>query len=312
MQEQDPQNPHQADPLRAGLYTAHEVEQRTGILATTLRQWERRYGVPAPERANNGYRLYSEYNLQQIIFIQACQAEGIGIGRAAQLCMQQMSLAQLAPQAAVEPKQVKLLLVQLVQALKMARLDQAANILSGCFQKFSVEDVLSQIIQPALIEIGDMWHRGEISIAHEHQASAYLRSKVHTLLETMGQPHVVGAVVIACAPGEFHEIGPLMLAVFLRRAGLQVHYLGANTPVADLSHFAQEHQAKVIMISIGSPQSYEVFIQQVHHLKDNTAHLLFGGAYINEHPEIALLHGGDYVGANAQFITQQVKDILTP
>ena len=41
------------------LYNTKAVVQETGISASTLRAWERRYGLPTPTRTQNNYRLYS-------------------------------------------------------------------------------------------------------------------------------------------------------------------------------------------------------------------------------------------------------------
>ena len=74
------------------LFTAGEVEQRTGVPATTLRQWERRYGLPNPQRSAGGYRLYSQNDLTVIEFFKNKIAQGVSVSRAAQLCALEQSL----------------------------------------------------------------------------------------------------------------------------------------------------------------------------------------------------------------------------
>ncbi|MFN3334677.1 MAG: MerR family DNA-binding transcriptional regulator, partial [Caldilinea sp.] len=43
------------------IYNLKAVVQETGLKADTLRAWERRYGVPTPQRTDSGHRLYSQY-----------------------------------------------------------------------------------------------------------------------------------------------------------------------------------------------------------------------------------------------------------
>ena len=61
------------------------VLQETGIAADTLRAWERRYGLPMPQRTAGGHRLYSQYDIETIKWLLARQAEGLSISRAVDL-----------------------------------------------------------------------------------------------------------------------------------------------------------------------------------------------------------------------------------
>jgi methanogenic corrinoid protein MtbC1 len=64
-------------------------------------------------------------------------------------------------------------------------------------------------------------------------------------------------LVVSTLPGEQHEIGSLITALFLRRAGYTVHYLGPNTPLADLKAFAERTRARAIVLSAMQPISLE-------------------------------------------------------
>ena len=68
-----------------GKFTVNEVEERTKVPAGTLRQWERRYGFPCPERSDSGYRLYSEDDIRSIETMKHHIADGIPASRAAEL-----------------------------------------------------------------------------------------------------------------------------------------------------------------------------------------------------------------------------------
>lgn len=63
--------------------------------------------------------------------------------------------------------------------------------------------------------------------------------------------------MVSTLPGEQHEIGSLITALFLRRAGYTVHYLGPNTPLADLRSFAERTGAKAVVLSAAQPVSLE-------------------------------------------------------
>lgn len=46
-------------------YSIGEFAQLCGINATTLRAWQRRYGLLKPQRTDGGHRLYNDDDIQQ-------------------------------------------------------------------------------------------------------------------------------------------------------------------------------------------------------------------------------------------------------
>ena len=84
-------------------------------------------------------------------------------------------------------------------------------LLDHAFTLYPLEQTLSEVIAPCLAAIGDGWARGELTVGQEHLTTAAVRARLErTLTETRGAVRGVG--VLACAPGELHEIGLLMLA----------------------------------------------------------------------------------------------------
>jgi MerR family transcriptional regulator, light-induced transcriptional regulator len=301
------------------LFTASEVEHRTRVPATTLRQWERRYGLPNPQRTHSGYRLFSLDDIACIEFLKDKIASGVSASRAAQLyALQRGSSTQYSGTGTQINPQIENpidtghpldtahsrgiandLVAQLVEATMNGDAIKADRVLANAHASLSVEAVLLEVIQPTLITIGEMWHRGEITVAHEHQASHYLRGKLHQLLELAGSSRHGPTVVVACAPREYHEIGSLTLAIFLRRAGFRTHYLGANTPVADLIRFSREMRADAVMISAGSPDAIDALRESNLDLREAAPVVAFGGVVFNAFPELAHEFGGEYLGSDA-------------
>ncbi len=281
------------------LFTASEVETRTGVPATTLRQWERRYGVPNPERTPSGYRMYSPLDMACIEFIKNHILDGIPVSRAAQLWREAPNAQQQSNP--VHPKAMPA--SSLVEAMLVATLEgdmtRAEKVLGQAHAIMPVEDVVLEIIQPTLIEIGEKWHRGEITIAHEHQATSFIKGRMLQLFEMAGSPRGGPVVVIACGPGEYHEIGALAIGIFLRRAGVRTHYLGANMPIVDLARFSREVRAAAVMLSCGSAEVIDAIRGQIHLLQEVVPTLIFGGRAFNERPALATELGGTYAGTDA-------------
>src|ERR1043165_1858873 len=67
------------------------VLKETGLGADTLRAWERRYGLPVPNRSAGGHRLYSQRDIETIKWLMKRQAEGLSISRAVDLWNEQIA-----------------------------------------------------------------------------------------------------------------------------------------------------------------------------------------------------------------------------
>jgi DNA-binding transcriptional MerR regulator len=269
------------------LYTASEVESRTGVPATTLRQWERRYGFPRPSRTAGGYRMYSPYDLTCIGFIQARQEEGVPVSRAVALAREHFAQ----PPAPERP-----MVAELVRALIRPDHREAANILSRAHTSLSTEEVMMDVMRPAILRIGLLWESGEITVAHEHQASVFLKARLSQMIEATGMNDLGPPVVAACGPGEYHEIGLMMLAVALGRRGVRVHYLGGNTPLADMAVYARAVGARALLLSINTQESLDRFREQRGDLAGLHEPLYFGGQMFNLRPALAQELGGQSLG----------------
>jgi methanogenic corrinoid protein MtbC1 len=135
--------------------------------------------------------------------------------------------------------------------------DTAASeaVLSEAFALHSLEDVCLRVIEPTLVRIGERWHRGEISVATEHFATSCLRRKLFTLLSAFETGRGRGLVFTACAPGEWHEVGILMVSLFLARHGMRVTYLGPNLASDGLADTLRQHRPDVVCLSASSEQT---------------------------------------------------------
>jgi len=215
------------------------LSRRTGVPADTLRKWEQRYGVLQPDRTKGGQRRYSELDVARIEWLRERLAEGFRIGEAASL----LGGAQL--EAARSPADVRR---ALYEAVSSANVDGLRALLDQTFTLFPLEQALSLIVEPLLQRVGDGWASGELSVAHEHLVSAAVRARLERLLAD-ARGEVRGVAVLACVPGELHELGLLMLGVLMRADGWQVAYLGADAPIDDAFGLAERLDAPLLCFS---------------------------------------------------------------
>jgi methanogenic corrinoid protein MtbC1 len=111
-----------------------------------------------------------------------------------------------------------------------------------------LEDAIDDVLVPTLVAVGDGWATGDLTVAHEHLATGIVRAQLEKLLADV-RSRIRGTAVLACAPGEQHEVGLLMLAVLLRADGWAVSYLGPDTPTADAFGLATDVDASALLFS---------------------------------------------------------------
>lgn len=276
-----------------GKYTVNEVEERTRVPAGTLRQWERRYGFPMPERSESGYRLYSDDDLRGIESMKRHIADGIPASRAAQL-VEELPRTE----GAAGGRPASALRDALVEALVDLDEERADRVLGEAHALYPVETVMLEVIQGAMVEVGRQWHDGKLPTTTEHVASSYVQGRLRALLSLSGQHRRSPGVIVACAPLDQHELGALMLAVLLRRRGYHVTYVGANTPVADLVAMAERHRPVALMISASTPESLSE-LRAARALLHGAAEVVaYGGQAFNERPAAAEQLGGRFLADN--------------
>ncbi len=237
------------------LHPIHVAAELTGVAAVTLRMWERRYGVVRPARSGGNYRLYSERDVALLRWLKHAVDGGTPVGQAAAGLLRRLAAGDWPKTLpALRPRRGTTMAAGTVSARLFSSLvaadeHRARVILGQAGAQFDLDTLCLHILTPCLVEIGEAWHRGEIRVAQEHFASAFLRT--HLLSLYQGYPLRRGPfrAFVGCAPSEQHEIGALMLALFLRRGGCRVDYLGANLDSGDLAVYARDQQPGWVALS---------------------------------------------------------------
>ncbi|MBS1870630.1 MAG: MerR family transcriptional regulator [Actinobacteria bacterium] len=230
----------------AGYMRIGELSRRTGIAPELLRAWERRYALLEPSRSNGGYRLYSEADLLRLRAMQSHLASGLSAAEAA-------ALALAGPAPSVPKQNGSAQLADLREALDRFDDAMAHAVVDRALASLTVDAVLTELILPYLAELGSRWERGEASIAQEHFASNVLRGRLLGLAR--GWDGGAGPrAVLACVPGELHDLPLIAFGLALRARGWRITYLGADTPIATAAGIARELPADAFVLSATAPE----------------------------------------------------------
>jgi DNA-binding transcriptional MerR regulator len=226
------------------------VVQETGIRPDTLRAWERRYDLPTPERTEGGHRIYSQRDVDTLKWLMVRQEEGLSISHAVELFKRLEAEGQdplLAsgygrPGEAGETQAI-LGSGDSIEEMREAWLaacrafDEPAadRVLAEAFALFPAEQVCIGLLQKGLASLGQDWYEGETTVQQEHFATALAMRRLDALISAAPVATRPGKVILACPPEEEHTFGLMLLAVLLRRRGIDVIYLGANVPTDKLA-----------------------------------------------------------------------------
>ena len=211
-----------------------ELSKRAGVSPELLRAWERRYGLLRPARSAGGLRLYSPADVERVALMQQHLAEGMAAAEAAALAVRD-AVDEEAARTALRPAAIR---DELTTALDAFDEPRAQAILDRLLALATMETLLAEVVVPYLQELGERWKRGDASVAQEHFASSVLRGRLLGLARGWGLG--LGPVaVLACLPGEQHDLGLIAFGLALRSQGWRIVYLGPDSPldtVADVSH----------------------------------------------------------------------------
>ena len=303
-------------------FTIKAVQNRTGIKPVTLRAWERRYDLLEPTRMPNGYRLYSERDIQLLLWVQRRLDSGVSISQVVHQFKQERDKGNWPEsiQTIVDetprrkpPRPARDFAEILFGALIAHNEDRANAILDECQMYFSLITIFEEIIAPSRELLNEAWYRGEILIATEHISLGYLTSKLQAMMHNLPVVKEGALILVGCGPEEMHELNALMLAVLLRQAGLFVEYLGPDLPVEDLLDYSTYAKPKLICLTINQePTAYLLrgFAEKLAILRGKPK-LGYTGRYLDENPDARKELGGIYLGLTLEEAVAKVKHIFT-
>jgi methanogenic corrinoid protein MtbC1 len=189
----------------------------------------------------------------------------------------------------------------------------ADEVLSEAYSLHPIEAVCVNVIQVALAQLGHDWAQGKITVAHEHFASNYLRRKLLALIDT-GPSTRPGTIAIGAAPADMHEMGILLLSIFLRRRGWHVVYLGQAVPLEDLPQSLPRLNADVLVLAAAVADSAQT-LRGIQAWLDRIPAaqrpaFAFGGPAFNDQPEFVAEMPGIFLGETLQSGIDTIERLL--
>jgi MerR family transcriptional regulator, light-induced transcriptional regulator len=244
------------------------------------------HGLLRPTRTQGGFRLYTAADEERIRRMQDYVARGLATAEAARLAVDAATYGPdadtatpvaLAPETtAAAPLPLQEAADALAGALDRFDEEQAHAVLDQLLAAYRIETILRELLVPYLHDLGERWERGEVSVAQEHFASNLLRGRLLGLARGWGQGHGPAAV-LACLPGEQHDLGLIAFGITLYRRGWHIIYLGPDTPIASIRQATETVAPDLVVLAGTVPEPFAAHADAIADLASQTT-LALGGA----------------------------------
>lgn len=211
-------------------FTIRQIEQLSGIKAPTLRIWEKRYNLIAPDRSEGRQRIYTNEDLRSILKVVYLYEKGIRISKIAKMKEQQM-LQHISLEGGKAESLAGLIPLLMESAISLDG-GQVQGILESVEMEHGLEVLMLQIIYPFLEKLGRAWVTGKVLPNNEHFISHLISSRIQVAISRLPVVKKSEQVVILFQPeGEFHEMPLLFMQYLFKKYGWKTVYFGCNVPV---------------------------------------------------------------------------------
>ncbi len=216
-----------------------EFARRVGVTPELLRAWEQRYGLLRPVRTPGGFRLYGENDAERVACMRRALDEGLSAAQAARVALESAP----SPDGLIDEARARLM--RAIESYDEAAVQAA---LDDGLAAFGLETFVRDLILATLSAVGRGWEQGSVEISQEHFASNLIRGRLLSLARLWGRGSGPLAL-LACPPGEQHDISLLAFGLILRSHGWRILFLGADTPLPTIQETARMTAPAVIVLA---------------------------------------------------------------
>ena len=294
----NPLNPNPA-------YRIKTVANMTGLSTHLIRKWEERYNLVHPQRGPNGYRTFTEDDVQFLLYLKSQLTHGETIGQLAEngVAHLRQAMRDIPYGCSSIPTQFQAEGRKVLQAAQTHDVDAIQRTIANWILQLGLEEAMDIILFPLLRHIGELWHQGKISISAENSVSRIIRLQ---LLNALGKDSSRDKeqALIACVPWDSHEIAPLTVTLLLQKLGWQATYLGPNVSFDVLQMALRRRHPDIMILSSTTEPDFQTgqsLIETMVHTIQPQCRVIAGGAGFRPFSDLLAKKGITYL--------KQVKEV---
>ena len=264
----------------SNIHSINHVSLVSGIPKDLLRQWERRYGYPDPDRDGNGDRIYTDNQLEKLVLIRQLVDQGKRPGKLIRMDIPQLRSIMQEPVANFEPS-------ELIEILKIGDALQLYDWLQDQLLSHGLRSFVHKVMAPATKAVGEAWAEKGLAIYEEHLFTEVMKSLARRHLSEHYGGSSGPKIMLTTVPGEQHSIGLLMVEILLRLGGANVISFGTEMPFQEIREAAKYHKVQVITLSFSASFNTEdalVMLSGLRQIIDPDVRIWVGGGAFASKP----------------------------
>jgi DNA-binding transcriptional MerR regulator/methylmalonyl-CoA mutase cobalamin-binding subunit len=291
-------------------YSIRVAARRTELSSHVIRSWEKRYQAVSPVRTKTNRRLYSDSDVEKLSLLRQVTRAGHSIGTVAALAVEDLRALlkqewQRPPNtsepcaAGARPRSNAEFVEESLAAIRNLDGEGLNRVLKRAELELGSSALLTRVLASVIQRVGDLWQEGVIRVAHEHVATAAIRSFMGSLQKPVASPRRLPGLLVATPAGQWHELGAILVAALARDLGWRVAYLGPSLPAEEIAGAAIQGRVRAIALSIVYPKDDPQLPGELARIRQLVP------------TEVSLLAGGRAAAAYQPALTQVGATVVT-
>ncbi|MFJ7935752.1 MerR family transcriptional regulator [Sporosarcina sp. NPDC096371] len=243
-----------------GMYLIQQVSDMTGLSKQVIRKWEERYHLVQPKRLENGYRIYSEVDINFLLSVKTLSEQGHTVKRAVEMTKARKIVVDAVPEPPQSLQHPAILNDYVFQLLeKGAHCDELELhlVLQKAYHSYGLDVFLTSVIVPFLKEVGDRWHRKEWNEYQEAVSSLVTRDFLVQIRRNYQCRENASLIVGACLPYELHEIPLHILLLQFMQKGWRTMLVGASPAPGSIELLVEKLKPAKVLLSATTTAPFE-------------------------------------------------------
>jgi excisionase family DNA binding protein len=246
-------------------FSPAQIGRMIGVNESTVKRWIDADLLPA-HTTNGGHRRVSEDDLQTFMREKRSEAN-----------KHSYHLARIARTHTPDAWRTYFTLLRTDKHLEARQYVTGYMLTHGSARK-----TIADLIAPSLREVGTAWHAGTLTISEEHRMSFRIRGDIYALDALLPAPRATAPrIILACVPGENHEIALGLIGLASHELGYEPIILGINVPYTEIIRTAEStphvYAIGLTKIYASAPDSRQYVRSLVHAPTLKNVRLLLGG-----------------------------------
>ncbi len=291
------------------LFPIRTVSELTGVNSITLRAWEHRYGLIEPIRKSSGHRLYTQEDIDLINRVVGLLDRGMRIGQVKAEMLSGTHSEESTPRE--NQNHWQRYINGMIAAIICFDERSLERIYAEALSFYPIRIVTENLMSPLLKELGERWISGRGSVAEEHFFGFYLRNKLGARFHHRSQNQTGPKLLLACLPGDLHEIGLLLFALEASDHGYQTVLLGANMPLEELPAAVKKTGCEALILSgVIEPKESVIKEQLPKLVAELSVPVFLGGAVVARNFDALKKSGMHLIGTDIETGLRQISKCL--